>query len=158
MRHAKSSWKQLELNDLDRPLLEKGLKRTRIIITQLQERKAIIDFIISSHAVRAAETAAIIAHAFHVDENNIRTEKKIYSSDSDNFLDIFFDLPVKVSHVMMVGHNPAITNFANNYLENKIDYLPTSGVVAITFDTDQWENLPEASYKVEYIIFPKMFQ
>jgi phosphohistidine phosphatase len=158
MRHAKSSWKHTELNDLDRPLLEKGLKRTRLIIEHLQKNNTIIEFVLTSHAVRAYETARLMAHAFNVDEHNLRVEKRVYMADSSSLMDQFYDLPQKTSHVLMVGHNPSITSFANTFLEEKIDYLPTSGIVAISFDTDKWEELALAPFKTEFMIFPKMFQ
>ncbi|MFH1119022.1 MAG: histidine phosphatase family protein [Bacteroidota bacterium] len=157
MRHAKSSWKHAELNDLDRPLLEKGLKRTRLIINYLQTNERKIELIITSHAVRAVETARIIARAFNVEESNFRIEKGVYMADADSLMDQFYDLPTAVSEVMLVGHNPSITNFANTFLDEKIDYLPTSGVVAINFETDNWEDLPVARFKTDFTIFPKMF-
>jgi len=157
MRHAKSSWKHAELNDLDRPLLEKGLKRTRLIINYLKANNRKIELIISSHAVRALETARIIAHAFSVDEENLRVEKAVYMADPDSLMDQFYDLPSAVSEVMLVGHNPSVTNFANTFLDEKIDYLPTSGVVAISFETDKWEELPLVRFKTEFTVFPKMF-
>ncbi len=158
MRHAKSSWKHAELNDLERPLLEKGLKRTRLIIDHLQKNNAVIECVITSHAVRASETARLMAHAFNVDEQNFRVERGVYLADPASLMDQFFDLPKKISHVLMVGHNPSITAFANTFLDEKIDYLPTSGVIVFSFDTDKWEELPLASYKTEFMIFPKMFQ
>ncbi len=158
MRHAKSSWKHAELDDLDRPLLEKGLKRTRLVIEYLQKHETVIDLIITSHAARALETAHIIAHAFNVDESCFRIEKGVYMADASSLIDQFFDLPKKASNVLMVGHNPSITTFANTFLDEKIEYLPTSGLVAISFDTDNWEELPVAQHKTEFLIFPKMFQ
>ncbi|KAF0199652.1 MAG: phosphohistidine phosphatase [Bacteroidetes bacterium] len=157
MRHAKSSWKHAELNDLDRPLLEKGLKRTRLIINYLQTNNRKIELIITSHAVRSVETARIIARAFNVEESNFRIEKGVYMADPDSLMDQFYDLPSMVSDVMLVGHNPSVTNFANTFLEEKIDYLPTSGVVAISFETDKWEDLPLSRFKTEFTVFPKMF-
>lgn len=158
MRHAKSSWKHAELNDLDRPLLEKGLKRTRLIIEHLQKKNTVIEFVITSHAIRASETARLMAHAFNVEDHNFRVEKGVYMADASSLMDQFFDLPHKVSNVLMVGHNPSITSFANTFLKDKIDYLPTSGVIAIGFYTDKWEDLPLADYKTEFMVFPKMFQ
>lgn len=158
MRHAKSSWKHAEMNDLDRPLLEKGLKLTRVIIDQLQKREVSIDLIITSHAVRAVETARIMAHAFSVNENRFRIEKEVYTADADSLIDQFYDLPPAVSHVLLVGHNPAITNFANTFLEEKIEYLPTSAIVAIRFETDHWEELPLARHHTEFVVYPKMFR
>lgn len=156
MRHAKSSWKHAELNDLDRPLLEKGLKRTRTIIEYFLNKDVKIELIISSHAVRSVETARIIAHAFNVEESNFRIEKGVYNSDIESLTDQLLDLPASVSNVMIVGHNPSITNLANTFLNDKIDYLPTSGVVAVDFDTNDWDELLSAGFKTRFAVFPKM--
>ena len=155
MRHAKSSWNHAGLDDLDRPLLEKGLKRTRHIIDYFQNNKVEIDLIICSHAVRSVETARIIAHAFNVEESNFRIEKGIYTADAGSLTDQLYDLPASVSNVMIVGHNPAITNLANNYLYEKIDYLPTSGVIAVDFEINEWDELISAAFTIRFVAFPK---
>lgn len=156
MRHAKSSWKHAELNDLDRPLLEKGLKRTRTIIEYFLNNDVKIELIICSHALRSADTARIIARAFNVGENNFRIEKGVYTADADLLADQLYDLPESVSNVMIVGHNPAITNLANKFLNEKTDYLPTSGVVAVDFDTNDWDELLSVDFTTRFTIFPKM--
>jgi phosphohistidine phosphatase len=56
---------------------------------------------------------------------------------------------------MLVGHNPALTNFANRLLKVPIENLPTSGVVSISFDTDQWQNIALAGRKTNFVLFPK---
>ena len=155
VRHAKSSWSFPELSDEERPLLEKGKKRTRKIINYLQEKDVSVDLIISSHAVRALETARIIAHGIGYPIDNIRISQQVYFAGADQLYDQFFDLNDSIQSLMIVGHNPAFTNFANHFLDKKIDWLPTSGVVSITFDTNIWVNLPLAKRAVNFIIYPK---
>jgi len=155
MRHAKSSWENAEISDLERPLLEMGLKRTHLIIDYMQKKQCSIDMIISSHAVRAVETARLMAYAFNVDENRFSIEKQVYLSGESTLLDQLFDVPPQVHSVLVVAHNPSITNLANRYLKKKLDYLPTSGVVALQFKTDAWENVPLAPVSVKFSISPK---
>lgn len=156
MRHAKSSWGEPGLDDFDRPLLEKGKKRTRTIIEYLQQKGIKPELIISSPAVRAAETAQIIAHGLSIDKEALRFDKSIYTSDAERIENIFYDLPKQLDSLMLIGHNPAVTNFVNPYLENKIDALPTSAVVAIQFVTNEWDKIFVSKWNVEFIIFPKM--
>jgi phosphohistidine phosphatase len=158
MRHAKSSWKDAELNDLDRPLLEKGLRRTRTIIAHLQEKSFSPEYILCSHARRSLETARIMAHAFGIEDEFFRIEKNLYTDSADDYFDRLFDLPEKINHVLMVGHNPSITNFVNAYLKQKIDYLPTSGIVILSFDTGKWEELPMAQSRTMLVAYPKMLK
>ncbi len=158
MRHAKSSWKDAELHDQERPLLEKGLRRTRNIIDFLQEKDFKPDIILCSPAVRTLETARIMAHAFQVSDEQLRVVSQLYPATAHDYYDLFFDLPDTASHILVVGHNPAITNFANYFLTEKVDYIPTSGVVSIAFDTRQWEQLPLAGHKVLFTAFPKLIK
>ncbi len=59
VRHAKSSWDFSAIPDYDRPLLETGIIRTNKIIKYLKNQDTNPDLIVSSHALRAKETARI---------------------------------------------------------------------------------------------------
>lgn len=155
VRHAKSSWKYPELPDDERPLLEKGKKRTRKIIDFLIEKDVKVDLIISSHATRALETAKIIGHAIGYPEDNIMISRQVYHSSADRLYDQFYDLNDKINSLMIVGHNPTLTNFANHFLDEKIDWLPTSAVVSVSFDTPHWVNVPLAKRTTNFVVAPK---
>jgi len=156
MRHAKSSWKDGWLHDLERPLMQKGLDRTRLIVNYLKENSFNPEYVLTSPAVRAVETARIMAHAFGIEDKHFGEEKSIYPGSEREYYDVCFDLPEEISHVLIVGHNPAMTGFVNFFLNPKIDYLPTSGIVSIEFDAECWEDLPVSSFKVRFMIYPKM--
>lgn len=154
VRHAKSSWKE-QVPDDQRPLLEKGKKRTKKIIDFLHDRNVHVDLIMSSHAVRALETAKILAHALKYPKEEVKVDDRLYFSDGQGIFNHLFGLPPMVESVMIVGHNPALTDFVNLFLEERIDNLPTSGVVSISFDTDTWEDIPLAKGTVNFMAFPK---
>ncbi|MCB0804850.1 MAG: histidine phosphatase family protein [Bacteroidales bacterium] len=155
VRHAKSSWDHPGLEDYQRPLLEKGKKRTRYVIDYLQKHKVSADLIISSHAVRAKETARIIANGLNYPEDAIKISKEIYYGNSDGLFNHFYDLSEEVDSLFMVGHNPTFTTFANYFMEKSIDNLPTSGVVCIEFDTDSWEGILEVPRKTKFFVTPR---
>ncbi len=158
LRHAKSSLANPDLTDFDRPLLEKGVKRSKLIIDYLHDHEITVDLIVSSPAVRALATAEIFARALNYPIENIRKDRSIYFGDSDKLYEQFFDVPKQVDSMMLVGHNPTLTNFANEFLEKKIDYIPTSGIVSISFDTDYWEKAGIAKRKTNFVVYPKMFR
>ena len=158
VRHAKSSWDFPHLNDHERPLIEKGKKRTRLINDYLINNKIQVDLMVSSHAVRAYETAAIIARSIGYPKESIRIDRMIYHANADRLIDQFYDLSNDINSVMLVGHNPTLTNFANQYLDKKIEWLPTSGVVCVNFKTDKWEDISLASFEPEFVITPKMLK
>ncbi len=114
-----------------------------------------VDYIISSHAVRALETAKILAHALKYPIENIKVDSHIYHANGDAILNQFHDLPDRFDSVMIVGHNPSLTDFVNLFLDSPIENLPTSGVVSFSFDTDHWEKVPVSDRKTNFILFPK---
>ncbi len=158
VRHAKSSWEFPGLSDIERPLIEKGIKRTKRIAKYFKENNVTTDLIISSPAARAMETAKFIANTLGYPEKNIQVERAIYFGESDRFFDIIYALPEQKKEIMIFGHNPVITQFANYFLEKKLDYLPTSGVVCINFKTGDWVSIPKCEWEIDFVIYPKMLK
>jgi phosphohistidine phosphatase len=61
IRHAKSSWSDLRLDDFDRPLNKRGKRNAPFMGQKLKEKKIMPDIILSSPAKRARKTAIAIA-------------------------------------------------------------------------------------------------
>ena len=61
LRHAKSSWKDLELPDQDRPLNKRGRHDAPRMGKLLKQEDLIPDHIVSSTALRAKKTAELVA-------------------------------------------------------------------------------------------------
>ncbi len=158
VRHAKSSWDHPGLDDHERPILDKGQKRTKLVGDYLLENEQNVDLLISSHAVRARQTASIIADILNYPEENIRISSQIYHSDIDSLFDLLYELPDEVSSVMLFGHNPTFTSFANYFKQKKIDWLPTSAIVCIEFDTEKWENIIDAKKRTKFVITPRLLK
>lgn len=158
VRHAKSSWNESGLSDHERPLLMSGKQRTALISKYLKEAGVKPDLIIASHAVRALETAKLIAEKLFYPNHKILIERNIYYYDADGLYELVLALPDNKSEVMMVGHNPAMTQFVNMFLDEKLDYLPTTGVVSVSFDVEEWSQIPFATRTLNFFVTPKMLQ
>ena len=63
LRHAKSSWKEQDLPDHDRPLNKRGKNDAPRMGKLLKDEDLIPDLIMSSTAVRAKKTAELVAKA-----------------------------------------------------------------------------------------------
>jgi len=140
--------------DLKRPLTEKGKKKTKKVIDYLLKMNIHVDYILSSHAVRALETAKILAHALKYPIEDIKSDPQLYFCDGKGILNQFYDLPERYNSIMIVGHNPALSEFVNRFLSEPIDHLPTSGIVSISFLTENWEQVPKADYEINFMLFP----
>jgi phosphohistidine phosphatase len=155
VRHAKSSLDINDIPDIKRPLTEKGKKRTKKVIDFLLEKDIKVDYILTSHAVRALETARFLAHALKYPQEDIKSDPSIYYSDGKGILNLFYDLPKRFKSIMIVGHNPSLSEFVNRYLSEPVDHIPTSGVVCISFHTDNWDDVPKAGFTVDFVFFPR---
>lgn len=158
VRHAKSSWDQPGLSDHERPILKKGINRTKLVSDYLVENNIKVDLLISSHAVRARQTASIIAEGIKYPEESIQISPAIYHGDMDSLFNQLFELPNEVNSVMLFGHNPTFTSFANYFLPKQLDWLPTSAVVCIEFETDKWENFINARKRAKFVITPRLLK
>ena len=156
VRHAKSSWEEPGGSDMDRPLLEKGIKRTLKVIRFLNEHNVRIDQMISSPATRAIQTAILVAKGIEYPEDKIRVDRKIYDGYYDRILDLIYATADEINSLMIFGHNPSITHLANLFLHPGVDLLPTTGTICISFDTGKWESIPSVEPVSEFIVFPKM--
>jgi phosphohistidine phosphatase len=157
-RHAKSSWDEPGMEDEQRPITPKGITKTQKVIRYLKKQGIRPGLIISSHAVRAYETALLVAQGLGYPEEKIVTERKIYDGYYDRILDVIYGTTNQVDSLMIFGHNPTITHLANLFLHPGIELIPTSAVVAISFPTDTWEKIPSTEGRKEFIVYPKMLK
>jgi phosphohistidine phosphatase len=158
VRHAKSDWSQPGQSDADRVLLEKGIRRTKLVLSYLIQRDVKPDRILTSHAARAFETARLIAGGLGIDEDSVITDKSIYHSDEDDLLTLIESVPDDIQSLMIVGHNPTLTNLANYFLDAPLEWLPTSGVIGIELNTVHWAEAGKAARNLHFIMFPKMLK
>ena len=158
VRHGKSSWSHPELADEERLLLVKGENKNKLLAEKFLRKNINVDLIICSHALRAHETAKIIAAVIKYPEKKIKIEKGIYTADADSLYHPFFELSDDINSVMLVGHNPSMTYFANKLIDGNIDNLPTSCLIAVSLDIDNWHDVIKAKGKELFKIFPKTIE
>ncbi|GAA4278794.1 SixA phosphatase family protein [Aquimarina mytili] len=152
IRHAKSSW-DYDVSDEMRPLNKRGLNDAALIGKELKTLIKPVDKIISSPAVRAHSTAKIVMEHLDVDKSIFSLEPDLYDFGGQNVIEVIKNCNDNIDTLMIFGHNHALTSISNLYGSEKIDNLPTAGVVGIEFDTTSWKNINVG--KNLLIIFPK---
>ena len=155
-RHAKSSWQDHTLGDVDRPLNKRGLRDAPEMGRRLRERGLHPDLIVASHAVRARTTASLYADQLGYPQERIRIEPALYAATTRALLTLLRHVDRGFSRVMIVGHNPEFTALAN-LLGSKvaIDNIPTGGVVALEFAVASWAELAEGAGQLLFFDYPK---
>ncbi len=157
VRHAKSSWKNEAFADLDRPLNNRGLRDAPFMGYLLVEKNVHPDLIVSSPALRALMTAKGMARELRYQPSEIVTEALLYPGDCSSGIGILRGLDDAYNTVMLVGHNPAMTQLANKLSERPVDDLPTCSIVCLRFAGDSWKSVEEGSGTVTFMERPKKY-
>lgn len=156
IRHAKSSWSSLSLNDFDRPLNDRGKKDTPFIGEKLKELSFNPDEILSSPSKRTTKTIKLICKEVTFDFNNVVFKQELFHPSLNTLKSELNSLSDTIHSVAFVSHNYGISDFANYLTDNTIGTMPTCGVVKINFDIDSWEEIIEGLGTLEYYVYPKM--
>ena len=125
------------MEDKDRPLSERGANDIPIMSARLR-KKSSIEAIISSTALRAFATANSIAEGIGFPVESVTLNSDIYLAGPIKLLEIVRNLDDRMGEVMLVCHNPTITEFANCMLGAIIDNIPTCGLVKLKLNINSW--------------------
>ena len=155
VRHGKSDWSDEELEDVDRPLKLRGVNDVYNMAKKLANKNIIPEYVISSPANRALNTAIIFMRVLNIPYKNITISNYLYFSPINEILKEIYKINNNVSSIMLFGHNPTFTNFANIFVKNQIDNIPTSGVVVLHFNVKKWDAIDKNNLCEEYFDFPK---
>jgi phosphohistidine phosphatase len=139
MRHANAQWKDPQIADFDRPLNRRGNSEAEAMGRRLLELQLVPTSLLSSNARRAEQTAEILARELGVSARNIRVDEALYLAEAEDILRIVRSTGPRIPHLMIVGHNPGISEVANLLAPNRgIGDLTTAAACSFTFDTNSW--------------------
>lgn len=155
IRHAKSSWDDATLKDFDRPLNKRGHQNATEMANRLKKDEITFDKILSSPAIRAKTTAIYFAEILEIPAIKVEFIASIYESYEDNIIQLVCNTSNSINSLAIFGHNPTFTMLANIFSETPIMNVPTCGIVAIQFNTEDWRNFFEASRKMLFFDYPK---
>lgn len=158
VRHAKSSWKDPTQADFDRSLNARGHRVAPRMAQTLAHKIATPLLILSSPAMRARQTACYIALALNYEEQRIRYEHALYGADLEQFLQLMHGLDDRLQQLLLVGHNPGITNLVNYLCQSDIDNIPTCGICLITLNIKKWAMLGQGQGELLEFDYPKKSQ
>ena len=157
IRHAKSSWADFNLDDIDRPLNKRGLRDAPFMAQLLVGQGVRPDALVSSPAKRAYCTAVFFAQAFDYPAADIVQRPAIYEASWYQIQQVARELNDEWKTVCLFGHNPSFTASANAFYSDYLPNLPTCGVVRVELDIERWAELAPERGRVTAIHYPKEF-
>jgi len=139
LRHAKAESATLQFSDEDRALTPKGIDDAKKLATKLVKKDIGFDLILTSPAIRAITTAQIISNRLDHKQRFLEVDKKLYQADCTTLLTIASKLHKKIKSVMLVGHNPALEDFAA-YINGESVSMQTCSLIEFTFELKDWKD------------------
>tara|TARA_R100001369_G_scaffold91740_2_gene133933 strand:- start:857 stop:1339 length:483 start_codon:yes stop_codon:yes gene_type:complete len=152
VRHGKSSW-EYNVSDRDRPLMERGIKDVNKVAKEFSSNLIHIDAAYSSPANRALHTAMIFLRAINFPFTKFELSNELYDFSGEDVYRFIKGLNNDKDTVVIFGHNEAFTHIANSLGNMYIDNVPTSGLVQLKFDTNDWSAVTKGI--TAQTLFPK---
>lgn len=157
MRHAKSSWKDEDLADEERPLSKRGKKAASFMGSYFREQGFVPDAILCSPARRARDTAERVLKGGKFD-CPIDIARELYFEGPDAYLKRIAKTDRRVQLLLAIGHNPD-SELLLTRIAGVDDTLPTAAAALIEFDTDSWRSLLDArTGRLRALLRPKDLQ
>ena len=160
LRHAKSSWDDPEMEDVDRPLAPRGARAADRMRDYLDAEAIRPELVLCSSALRSRETLGRVLPGLGP-ELTVRIEPSLYSFEADQLLDRLRELPANVGSVMLIGHNPAMQELASllaaegDRLDDLRKGFPTAALAELDVPVGAWDELTRGSGRLERFVVPR---
>jgi phosphohistidine phosphatase len=162
LRHAKSSWKDTALPDLDRPLATRGMVEAPLMGKAMAKHGLDPDLVLCSTARRTRDTLELALPQLKT-EPKIIYEDGLYHGTPAEMLAILHAVGAGAGQILLVGHNPELQTFALDLigsgakqLKDRLEAkLPTAGLVVMRFPAGAWGDVAVNSGKLELFLTPR---
>jgi phosphohistidine phosphatase len=144
VRHAKSSWDDESLDDIDRPLSDRGRRDAGLVAAELSRLGVSPALVVCSPARRTTETLAALAPCVSA----------VYGANDSELLDVVRGTADGVASLMLIGHNPGMHDLALRLVGEPHDNFPTCAVASIELD-DGWSTAGPANARLVRLLRPR---
>jgi phosphohistidine phosphatase len=139
LRHAKSSHKDSDVDDHERPLNKRGKKDAPKMGRLLKDENLLPDLLIASTAKRCRKTAEhVIAASGYRGQTRFCGE--LYEAHASSLLDFLAKLDDEASCVLMIGHNPGLEELLESLI-GVYTPLSTAAMASIELPIDSWTEI-----------------
>ena len=157
LRHANADSPPASADDFARPLSAFGQRQARYLGEQLASSGFFPDLVLSSAARRTSETAQGMADCLGA-AIVIKPERDLYLADAEQILNFIQQADDSVNHLMIVGHNPGISELAHRLSRGTLSDHVTevSPATLINFDANiiSWTETSPLALTLAGVVLP----
>jgi phosphohistidine phosphatase len=154
VRHAKSSWNDPDLIDLDRPLAARGRNDAPLMAAELAYRKIKPGFVLCSPAARTRQTLSYFRGLWTGRKVILKYPNTLYMADVGEWMQLLRTIPAGIRCAMAFGHNPGLHGLLACLSGKKIRKFPTCASACLTF-TGSWSDLNRGCADLAWKLRPK---
>jgi phosphohistidine phosphatase len=153
MRHAKSDWNSSDLTDHQRPLNKRGIRDAPLMAEEIKRKGILPELMLVSDAKRTQETWGLISPSFV----GVKTkfDPDLYLAPPEVIVSKLEELSHLVDTVLLLAHNPGISEAFYTLAGITIDNVPTAGVGCIRCYTDNFKKITTCKKELIYFTYPK---
>jgi phosphohistidine phosphatase len=157
VRHAKSSWDNQNVSDLNRPLNDRGLDAAEKMSAYVSSTHFLdAPLFISSPASRAYFTAEFFAKAYKTNAEHIITRDSLYWGEAPDYINCLREIDKDVTAVFIFGHNPIIEQVVSQIKNGYKLPVPTCAVFHSQFHENNWNVDDFNQLELKNYYFPKL--
>jgi phosphohistidine phosphatase len=139
VRHAHAKVEAAPVTDFERPLSRRGRTQAKATAGTLLAASLRPDLLITSPATRTLQTAEIIAQELELPERLVRRDESLYLAEPDTILKAIHGTGPRIEHLMIVGHNPAISALADLLApQAQLGEFATGSACTMQVDVQAW--------------------
>jgi phosphohistidine phosphatase len=156
LRHAKSDWDDLTIDDHERPLNERGVKSAARMGRLMRDLDMQPQHCICSTATRSRDTYTLALETLGQDLP-VEYLKSLYTfGEGDDLEAAIAAHDGNAERLLVIAHNPAIQGFVLHTCDGgdvfglgqiRMKY-PTAGLSRIEYEMDSWADLPSTKGKL----------
>jgi len=153
VRHGKAAHSHSKGGDMDRPLTHRGKIESALMAEQFHEFGVRVHAVLSSPALRAKATAKEFADWAVLP---VGVDERLYDAGVSELLDVVQGAEDFHETIMLVGHNPGISEFLRVLLDSEYTNMPPASVAVVSFDVHEWVDIIADSGELEWFMDPKV--
>ncbi len=163
LRHAKSDWGDLDLDDFDRALAPRGIKAAPAMGKAIARLGLKPDLILCSSAVRTRATLALILPQLGAPPPEILYDNQLYLALPSIMLDVAIKASHTARHIMIIAHNPGTHALAleltgsgdKKAIAELASKFPTAALAVLRFNSNDWRDVRAGNGELTSFITPR---
>ncbi len=154
VRHATAENPSAFQRDHDRELTPEGIMEAARMGRYLTAQRAKPDQLVSSTAARALKTGQLMAEQLGIDPDRVEPVDNLFDGGPRAYLAAVNGVSADCTSLMLVGHNPDISYFAEFLTHQAVASMDKGEVIAIEFKQLNWADVSGRTGTVLFQIAP----